>query len=516
MSTQSDGGNRTPADELARKTSGDPQTSGTEDTNSKSPPSVFVNSEPVREEQVQNAVKFLSHPRVQGSPVIYRRSFLERKGLTKEEIDEAFRRVPDPPPSAQAPTATQEGQLQSSANVQQQGPVQALQPATAARAGVIASVVPANRYRFHWYHAILAVGLLAGSGAGTIIFVKKAVIPRLRSWIRAVVMGEENGIPKETHLKPTLAEETTAAAKAAAAAAADVAKASEELLNSKLQEKKLFGEIMNLLDVQLREMKSIGVAVKNLQGQANSYVRNPLSSRDLAAPTSFSKQPYANGKADLDYRTAGRSSIPQASTEPSAAPHPKSYMEIMAMVQRGERPPNVKDIDDSPPNPNQPISNSRVAPRIKPWEAGQTQKSSNQAFPYQLNPGSVDNNGFVSQLPAISSGLRGQPAKNLRISEMEHEDELKTMTHSSSSFEQPIKHPWVPPQPPPVAMVEAAEAIRRPKPSIPREQLSDEQKVFGPSDAMDESVKSADISESGGTADSNGGNQVQREEGNNF
>lgn len=55
---------------------------------------MFVNSEPMREEQVQNAVKFLSHPKVRGSPVIYRRSFLEKKGLTKEEIDEAFRRVP--------------------------------------------------------------------------------------------------------------------------------------------------------------------------------------------------------------------------------------------------------------------------------------------------------------------------------------------------------------------------------------------------------------------------------------
>jgi len=59
-----------------------------------STPSVFVNSQPLREEQVQNAVKFLSHPKVRGSPVIYRRSFLEKKGLTKEEIDEAFQRVP--------------------------------------------------------------------------------------------------------------------------------------------------------------------------------------------------------------------------------------------------------------------------------------------------------------------------------------------------------------------------------------------------------------------------------------
>lgn len=71
-----------------------PQNAAADDVKSSSTPSVFVNSEPIREEQVQNAVKFLSHPKVQGSPVIYRRSFLERKGLTKEEIDEAFRRVP--------------------------------------------------------------------------------------------------------------------------------------------------------------------------------------------------------------------------------------------------------------------------------------------------------------------------------------------------------------------------------------------------------------------------------------
>ena len=51
-------------------------------------------SEPMREEQIRNAVTFLQHPKVRDSPVVYRRSFLEKKGLTKEEIDEAFRRVP--------------------------------------------------------------------------------------------------------------------------------------------------------------------------------------------------------------------------------------------------------------------------------------------------------------------------------------------------------------------------------------------------------------------------------------
>lgn len=49
--------------------------------------------QPAREDYVQNAVKFLSHPEVRGSTVVYRHSFLQNKGLTNDEIDEAFRRV---------------------------------------------------------------------------------------------------------------------------------------------------------------------------------------------------------------------------------------------------------------------------------------------------------------------------------------------------------------------------------------------------------------------------------------
>lgn len=82
------------ATELGQSTNQDQQESRVEAPTQNSPTSVFVNSEPMREEQVQNAMKFLSHPKVRGSTVIYRRSFLEKKGLTKEEIDEAFRRVP--------------------------------------------------------------------------------------------------------------------------------------------------------------------------------------------------------------------------------------------------------------------------------------------------------------------------------------------------------------------------------------------------------------------------------------
>ena len=47
------------------------------------------------------------------------------------------------------------------------------------------------------------------------------------------MLEEEDDNVKKTNLKPSLAEEAAAAAKSAAADAADVARASQELLNSK-------------------------------------------------------------------------------------------------------------------------------------------------------------------------------------------------------------------------------------------------------------------------------------------
>ncbi|CAL4901672.1 unnamed protein product [Urochloa decumbens] len=50
-------------------------------------------TELMREDLVQSAVSFLKHPKVVTSSDGQRRSFLENKGLTVDEIDEAFRRL---------------------------------------------------------------------------------------------------------------------------------------------------------------------------------------------------------------------------------------------------------------------------------------------------------------------------------------------------------------------------------------------------------------------------------------
>ncbi|URE43269.1 Peroxisomal membrane anchor protein (Pex14p) conserved region [Musa troglodytarum] len=186
-------GSPTPGSETEKLTGGDGSDAKMDAANE------FLGKPLLREDQVQNAVKFLSHPKVRSSPVVHRRSFLEKKGLTKEEIDEAFHRVPDPPSNAATGEAYTTG--------------------------------PA--------------GVLASSGVGTALLFKKMVVPRLKAWIRKVV--EEESESGEDKLDSKLAEEAAEAAKTAAAAAA-VAKA----------KRKYFEAFMGALDVQVKEMKSMG------------------------------------------------------------------------------------------------------------------------------------------------------------------------------------------------------------------------------------------------------------------
>ncbi|KAL3366744.1 hypothetical protein AABB24_011451 [Solanum stoloniferum] len=464
-----------------------------------SPASVFVNSEPIREDQVQNAMKFLSHPKVRGSPVMYRRSFLERKGLTKEEIDEAFRRVPDPTPtvtSTQPVAANEDGTQKPPSTSTPQAALQNLQPASA----------PSNSMtkmgylsHFHWTHAVIAVGLLAASGAGTAVLFKKSIIPRLKSWIRKVVMDEEEDEKGIVKGKPSLAEEAAVAAKAAAAAAADVARASQEMLASKSEEKRYFEELTSLLNYQVREMKSMTSAIEKLEGQSTTYGRIPVSELDdRRISVTPSRQSYANGKVNGDTH-AVRSLSPPASVEPSAAPHPKSYMEIMAMVQRGEKPSNIRDINDQPPNPNQPVPD-RVAAKPKPWEVGQSQNNSN--FLQSQGSGDGLNYGYQDNLTNGDSSAPWWQRKNARITEIETEGEQNFGSPAAPVQERPIQRSWVPPQPPPVAMAEAAAAIRQPKKSASQnEQLTDDQLLARSSDELQRVTR---ISESGGTPEANG------------
>ncbi|GAA0161749.1 primary active transporter [Lithospermum erythrorhizon] len=437
----------------------------TEPVKDASPTSVFVNSEPIREDQVQNAVKFLSHPKVRGSPVLYRRSFLEKKGLTKEEIDEAFRRVPDPTPavsSTQTTVANQDGQQKSASEIKTGGAVQTVQSSNVAPIGGISR--KGTFSSFHWSHAFIAVGVLAVSGAGTAALLKKIVIPKFKSWIRKVVLEEEDEGPStKSNLTPTFAEEAASAAKAAAAAASDVARASQEMLLSKREDKKYFEDLTKLLDIQVHEIKSMSNAIQKLEGQGNSLRNTQVEYDDYRVSASAYRVPqqsYSNGKVDVDSRSV-RYSSPRAPAEFSAPPHQKSYMEV----------PHTSNNVFQPPQGN-----------------------GNSSVEFQDN-----------QLNGTSSAPWWQQ-KNVNISEIETEDEQKMGPSGVSPIERTAQRSWVPPRPPPVAMAEAAAAIRQPKkPPSQKEHLTDDQLLSQDSNASDELQRITKISEAGGSEEANGG-----------
>ncbi|KAG1342781.1 peroxisomal membrane protein PEX14 [Cocos nucifera] len=505
-----------------------------ETVNEASKEAVFAIPQPIREDQVQNAVKFLSHPRVRGSPIIHRRSFLERKGLTKEEIDEAFHRVPDPPSNAtsvEAATTNQAVQPKSSTNLQPQAAVQTPQPAAAPASGVL--VAPKlQQSKFHWSHALLATGVLAVSGAGTAVLfkvflhtfthlavyfrfqllltiVQNVVVPKLKSWIRKVV-AEETESDKEDKQSSRLAEEAAEAAKAAASAASIVAKASQELLNAKNEERKYFEAFMGALDVQVKEMKSMGDAIRKLEstrensfsqeklieeyiqstvgnGPANnSWRTSQVNQPDAGLPSMFSKQVKVNGMPNMDFGRARPSSTP-ASVESIPAPHTKPFME---------------DINDMHPSPDQPPAKPVSASTPKPyWEVRQQPQ---QKPSYELRSQSSDEGLSSEAQESIDPSFQmnekthetSEPwwrRKTSKITEtMPKMEETKLFPYGIGASEGPSLRRWVPPQPPAVAMPEAAAAIRHPKPSAQKPQSGDEQSVASSDDGEERGVKAPD------------------------
>ncbi|KAL6992765.1 hypothetical protein U1Q18_010880 [Sarracenia purpurea var. burkii] len=147
--------------------------------------------------------------------------------------------------------------------------------------------------------------------------------------------------------------------------------------------------------------------------------------------------------------------------------------------------------------------------RGRPWELGQTQNSYSPVLQssessHGLNS-NLQDNGLVNQLNGDSS-VPWWRRKNVRITEIENEDEMKNGYSGVLTNEQSVQRSWVPPQPPPVAMPEAAAAIRQLKKKASQNLVADDRLVANPLEETDELLRVTKISESGGVVDGNGGN----------
>ncbi|CAN6327064.1 unnamed protein product [Urochloa humidicola] len=431
--------------------------------------------QPMREDYVQNAVKFLSHPKVKGSPVVYRRSFLEKKGLTTQEIDEAFRRVPDPQPSATTATASQP---QQQANIQNQStgvpnytPVQSLQPGTAG------PVVLRTQPRFSWYQAFLAAGLLLGFGASAAVFVKKLFLPRLKSWIRKVVA--EGNETQGNQLKAKIDEETAEAVKASASAVSAIAKTNQQLLASKDEEKKILVTLTQVLDSQAKELKSLSESLSHSRESINitredrfSQYHRPLEEhapppiRNVSGPANSSwrapQQTNMYGASNGDFGS-GRPSFAPVPAEPTSVSFSRSYAETMSTAQRGDR-----------------------SSGSKPWEV---QQYSQQRPGYGSNSQLSDDGSYTDAQDNYPPYHQNGKAPDFQA------DEPRPLTYNTGIEERPLpQRRWVPPQPPGVVMPEAVAAIRQPK-TLPKQPSSDTSEAAGEMQVNGASSASAVVAE---------------------
>lgn len=96
--------------------------------------------------------------------------------------------------------------------------------------------------------------------------------------------------------------------------------------------------------------------------------------------------------------------------------------------------------------------------------------------------------------------------KNARITEIESGEEQKFGSSNLPSNERPAQRSWVPPQPPPVVIPEAATAIRQPKKALSQtESITDDPLLARSGDTTDELERITKFSETGGSVEVNSG-----------
>ncbi|CAG8507776.1 3308_t:CDS:2 [Funneliformis mosseae] len=114
----------------------------------------------IRQELVQSAVNFLKDPQVKNSPLQKRVAFLESKGLSSEEIEEALKKVKDVSPNV-AP------QIPPTPPSQGSGQVMITQPPP----------VP----RMDWRDFFIAAVFVGGIGYAIVAVTKKYILPLLKT-----------------------------------------------------------------------------------------------------------------------------------------------------------------------------------------------------------------------------------------------------------------------------------------------------------------------------------------------
>ncbi|BDA46562.1 probable peroxisomal membrane protein PEX14 at N-terminal half [Coccomyxa sp. Obi] len=366
----------------------------------------------LREDQIQNAVSFLSHPKVRGSPAASKRSFLEKKGLKAAEIEEAFRRVPDIP-TASVPAGPSGLPVQAAAEPPRKpfptgtaATLQQLQPQP------IVQQAPTPQ-PIRWTQVVVGLGLVAALGYA----VKEYALPKVTQWYKdwrhdsdkesaeqeaqKTAQLVASAIQAQTaEMQKTLGELKEAIGTLEKGKAAAVEAPPDTVTLAQLRsELRVLATSLNEFGSpaksgtdpeEIRKLDEIKTMVATVAGQLSARpvtvttpVQEPFRSPDRGA--------WSNGAHDMHgappLANGGSYNDPSEPAPLPQPPHPASYMEVLEMLEKGQTPPNIReDINDVPPNPSAPPPGARMKPRPKPWERTASENgAAASAFPAAAN-----------------------------------------------------------------------------------------------------------------------------------
>ncbi|KAG7667382.1 hypothetical protein Ndes2526B_g04100 [Nannochloris sp. 'desiccata'] len=401
---------------------------------STAPPAQPGSAGELREDQIQNAVSFLSHPKVRGSPKASKVSFLQQKGLTEAEIDEAFRRVPETPVPA-LPTTTQQSNstLSTISNhvapqQQQHYPQHGAQP------------LP-TQPEIRWSQVALGAGFAAASAYAVKSLVWPFVADKYTTWrgtsSTSIAPYNRNDDADLASSAAGSSSDVNAVADAIRAQTAELASSIEALKAliagldrqrpASPEDKVTASEIRQELHTIAASLNEIvasprpgGVTaagpsslaleteLSEIKNLLSEYLKTPRSgehtppgelSRTTPTPGSYSSaqdRPSSEAPSPIQLGDTNTTAVTTSGNTPNAfnlttssttnppiisnntniknesGRHPASYMEVLEMLERGETPPGIRDdINDKAPNPEQPPPQSLMKPLPKPWEQRQ-------------------------------------------------------------------------------------------------------------------------------------------------
>jgi len=287
--------------------------------------------EPIRENMVKNATQFLSHDNVKSTPLSRQVAFLQSKGLTNDEITEAFKRINGSAPSLstpQAPSAPAPIVVQAPPPLPPPPP-----PPSSSPLKTIATTI------------LITLGTIGGLNWMFNSFLLKA-------W-KNQTEHEVPEAPQESQLSLQMTQ------------------------------------LLQALHSQQNEIKDTLKVVNTTLAMDRNRPADQPNTRELTNAITSLKTYLENNKISSPQPTSTPNSPPKQSSTPqptnrfSPTPTPKpdppkpeptnpsgysqNFMDVVKKVQAGEPIPGIKDIDDSPLDPTAVVTPGETKSKEKPW-----------------------------------------------------------------------------------------------------------------------------------------------------